>query len=139
MIKQEVMTSELSIQLNEVYGSLAEIMHEIQDYLDYPICFKDECDIVALLKHMEVKFIGVEGDLVERLIDYSKILNQLLRQDIMVLVNIQSYLREEEIQTLLKHANYEKLHFLFIENVDRGLVRERIRKIIIDKDRCEIY
>lgn len=139
VIKQEVMCSELMIELSESHSALIELMNKIEEQIDYPLCFKDEFDIVSLLKYMDVKLIDMTGDLVEQLIDYSKLLYQLLKQDIIILVNIQSYLSEEEIEALLKHSAYEKIHFLFIENMDRGLVRSGIRKIIIDKDRCEIF
>lgn len=139
LIKEEVMCSELMIQLGDAYGVLVDMMNRIQEYIDYPLSFKDEVDVVALLKYMDVKLVNIEGDLVEQIIDYSKFLHQLLRQDIMILVNIQSYLQEQEIQALLKHSAYEKVHFLFIENVDRELIREGIRRIVVDKDRCEIF
>lgn len=139
IIKQEVINSELMYELAEAHHPLVKMLNAIQQRVDYPLTFKEEFDILSLVKYMDVKLVNEKGELIEQIIDYSKILYQLLKQDIIILINIQSYLSEQEIQLLLKHSIYEKIHFLFIENVDREIIRENVRKIIIDSDRCEIY
>ena len=139
LIKQEVIMSELMVEMGEVYHKFIEIINKIEGTVDYPLSYREDVDINNFLKFMDVKLQIDEGSVLEKIVDYTKILHQLMRYDIIVLVNIQSYLSHKELEELLKYACYEEIHFLFIESIDRGNTNDNIKKVIIDKDLCEIF
>ncbi len=139
LIKQEVIMSELMVEMGEAYHKFIEIINKIEGNVDYPLSYRDDIDINNFLKFMDVKLQLDEGSVLEKIVDYTKILHELMRYDIIVLVNIQSYLSHKELEELLKYAFYEEIHFLFIESIDRGNINDNIKKVIIDKDLCEIF
>ena len=139
LIKQEIIMSELMVEIGEAYHKFIEIINNIEGTVDYPLYYREDIDINNFLKFMDVKLQIDEGSVLEKIVDYIKILHELMRYDIIVLVNIQSYLSHKELEGLLKHACYEEIHFLFIESMDRGNTNDNIKKVIIDKDLCEIF
>lgn len=81
---------------------------------------------------------GGEYNFTEKLVQYMKIMAELMGKKVLVFVNIRSYLENEQIQELIKNAVYNEISLLFIENIQRYFSKTE-NYYIIDKDGCEIY
>ena len=79
-----------------------------------------------------------ELDFCERLVQYMKIMAELLGKKLMIFVNIRSYINEEQLKGVMETAVHNELVLLFIENIQRDFSNDR-RYYIIDKDKCEVY
>ena len=74
----------------------------------------------------------------EKIIQYMKIMSELMGKKLLVFVNIRSDLEKDQIQELMKNAVYNEIALLFIENIQRDFL-EMKKYYIIDKDGCEVY
>jgi CRISPR-associated protein Csn2 len=117
---------------------LAEIEKGIQKLMDRQslVLESSGIDIIAIFKSMNVAFAYSES-LLERLCDYIDICSEYRNTVLFVLVNIKSYLCEEDIELLYSHLLYNKRNVLLLERCESQLhSQEKIT--IIDKDLCEI-
>ena len=73
----------------------------------------------------------------EKIIQYMKIMSELMGKKLLVFVNIRSDLEKDQIQELMKNAVYNEIALLFIENIQRDFSKDK-KYYIIDKDVCEI-
>jgi CRISPR type II-A-associated protein Csn2 len=139
LLKGEVQNSELWLLANQVFSEIAQFIEQMIEVVDYPITYSDEMDINALFKFMDIVLDVPEDKLAGRIMDYIKLMNQLLGYQVFVLVNVSAYLDYSELLDLYKFAMYQKIHLLMIES-HVGILRSKHEKIyIIDKDGCEIY
>ena len=74
----------------------------------------------------------------EKIIQYMKIMSELMGKKLLVFVNIRSDLEKDQIQELMKNAVYNEIALLFIENIQRDF-SEMKKYYIIDKDGCDVY
>lgn len=72
----------------------------------------------------------------EKIIQYMKIMSELMGKKLLVFVNIRSDLEKDQIQELMKNAVYNEIALLFIENIQRDFSKDK-KYYIIDKDGCE--
>lgn len=73
----------------------------------------------------------------EKIIQYMKIMSELMGKKLLVFVNIRSDLEKDQIQELMENAVYNEIALLFIENIQRDFSKDK-KYYIIDKDGCEI-
>ena len=78
------------------------------------------------------------GCFLEYVLNYVKIVNDILKKELFVFINMRSYLEDGEMEMLVKELAYREIHAVFIENQDRGCLNN-LQCYIIDKDKCEIY
>ena len=125
------------IKLNELSAEITGLLTEIEYDADISLEYSMNIEAVQIFKMMDVK-IEMEGKtLLEKLIEYIKILSELLQYKLVIFVNIKSYLNEEELRLLYQAAHYAKIHVLLIESCERKTILNENR-IIIDNDMCEI-
>ena len=65
----------------------------------------------------------------EKIIQYMKIMSELMGKKLLVFVNIRSDLEKDQIQELMKNAVYNEIALLFIENIQRDF--SKVQKNII--------
>lgn len=128
----------------DLYLMTQEIMSKLQDYVlrleylsPYILEMDSELDMTAVLKALGVKIENYADDYFENLNLYIKIIAELLKKKMVVLVNIGSYLEKEQIEQLIETAVHNEIKLLLIENHQRDFSEEQIR-YILDKDGCEI-
>ena len=68
----------------------------------------------------------------EKIIQYMKIMSELMGKKLLVFVNIRSDLEKDQIQELMKNAVYNEIALLFIENIQRDFSKDK-KYYIIDK------
>lgn len=128
----------------DLYLITQEMTSKLQDYVlrleylcPYILEIDSELDMTAVLKALGVKIENYTDDYFENLNLYIKIIAELLKKKMLALVNIRSYLEKEQIEQLIKTAEYNEIKLLLIENHQRDFSGELIR-YILDKDGCEI-
>ena len=87
--------------------------------------------------HNSVKIEENTGTLFSRLIDYMKLISSYIGAKILTLVNIKSYLSENELIELYQSVSYNKIQLLLIESVERKLLSNE-DVCIVDSDKCII-
>lgn len=123
----------------------AHIQTLIIDYLDklinnvpYEMISSElELDSIKLFKMLEVRIEPQCNSLLERLIEYTKILARLLKKKLIVFVSIVNYLDSDEIKSLYEICSYHKMSVLFIESRE-WCFQFPVNTYIIDRDKCLI-
>ena len=96
-----------------------------------------DMDSMKLLKMFEVRIEPQCNSLLEKLVEYTKLLARLLKKGLLVFINISNYLGTEELNALFEICNYNKIKVLLIEHYELCLPFH-VKTYIIDKDKCMI-
>ena len=140
------MYSELEEDLNtqEVYTKKVElesIIANITDELIYRSRFSLKAGGINyqnLFKAIEIEFDYEKNSVLERLIEYIKVTSELLKTKVYIIVNLDSFLSEEELVGLEKFLLYNDIKVLALQNTIRREVKPSENLRIVDKDLCEI-
>ena len=126
------------------YHDTCELLSKIVGYIEligmkmpYPISYNTELNSEGLYKLFEVSIDDDSTNLLEKLINYIKLMNRVVGIRVIMMLGLKSYLSSEEIELLYKEILYEKVIFFNIEsNQDCKIKDEHV--IIFDKDICQI-
>lgn len=141
---------------NKLYGELLSVCDDYIEekaklqtmaikYLDriiqdvpYEMITSDiDMDLIRLFKMFEVRLEPQCNSILERVIEYIKVMSRLMKKTLLILVNVCSYLNDVEIHQLVEICIYHKMNLLFIESLERPFLIPT-KKYIIDKDKCVI-
>ena len=138
---QELKESALGTRLEETLkleNHLEQYIIGLCDDVDYPLTYKSEMDIIALLKMFEVKLDETDTDVIERLVQYVKLMHAVLKIQLFVFINFKDFFSEDVLEELYKTLLYEKIGLLLVERHESHSINKE-RLTIIDKDACVIY
>lgn len=128
---------QLVLETAEIHSQLISYLEEIAGKVTYPVTFDLEENVLGLMKIYNVRLETESITLLEKLVEYFRLLHQLCRVEVIVCVNLKSYLSESELRQLYEAVFYEKISLILLENVQREKVGgERI--CIMDRDWCII-
>lgn len=150
-VNDKKILSKLYLELAELaagdtmYLVTQEIKHQLQNYFieleqssSFALESDSEIDVTALFKGIGVKIEHTATDFFENMISYIKLVTELLKKRVIVLVNIRSYITEEQLEELWKTAIYCEAALILIENRQWGFSNAK-NQYIIDRDYCEIF
>lgn len=104
----------------------------------YSVSYDMNIDTMSLIKFLDVR-VDIQTDkLIDSLIEYIKLLHDLCKIEVVVLVNIKTYLSQKELLYLYQETLYQKIHLILLE----ATLTERIdceTIVIIDADKCVIH
>lgn len=109
------------------------------DTMDYRISYADNITIKDFLKLMKVRFQEEGVHFFEKLLDFIRLEQQILKVRLFVLVNIKGYLNLEQLHFLYQQSCYDKSQLLLIESCmdeQKRIGGEHV--LIIDNDSCVI-
>ena len=139
LLKDEIMSSNEIETFYHINTKLSEMIDSASEAIGFSLQYEEIPDILNLLKVMNIKLAQNKSEhLVETLIDYLKIVSQILGTKIIVFANMNSYLNADDMTFLKEIAMYEKLTLLFIDNCEPKCYNIYDNKYIIDADLCEI-
>ena len=98
----------------------------------------EEINYQDLFKAAGIRFDYDKTSIIERVTEYMKVTSELLGKKLFILVNLDSFLSEEDLLELIKFLSYNEIKVLALQNkITREVIPcENLR--IIDKDLCEI-
>ena len=136
-VLEKVQDSYLAEDFIDISGSLVSLCSKIYLELEYDIEYLDYVEVEDILKLMDIRLKEEEGRFVERLIDYSKTMFELLHRNIFILVGCSGFLTKIDFEYLRQHQFSQKILFLFVESHQIDLESPK-KQTIIDIDLCEI-
>ena len=144
ILKKMYVELEEDLNTQEVYTKKVElesIIANITDELIYRSRFSlkaGEINYQNLFKAIEIEFDYEKNSVLERLIEYIKVTSELLKTKVYIIVNLDSFLSEEELVELEKFLLYNDVKVLALQNTIRREVKPSENLRIVDKDLCEI-
>lgn len=122
----------------ETKGAICQYAENILDKMMYSVSYDMNIDTMSLIKFLDVR-VDIQTDkLIDSLIEYIKLLHDLCKIEVVVLVNIKTYLSQKELLYLYQETLYQKIHLILLE----ATLTERIdceTIVIIDADKCVIH
>lgn len=137
-LAEEIQMSELYDKMVENQAELLQIMEEIKNLSEYPICLNEDYNIADILKYVGVKLSETEGSFCEKLIDYMKISYDFLKIDVFFVVGCKGYLKEKDYEYLQEWTRYQQITLVLIE-CDEDRLPLGMNKYIIDRDKGVIH
>lgn len=136
---------ELKEQCDEVLiQEAAQLNSEIISFLDqilelsqYSITYNFDFDIMGIFKLYDVKLCNTTDSLLEKIIEYIRIMHRICGISIFIFVNLKDFLSIDEINMLYEFIKYEKIYLIVLESRYNYKANEEIAWIL-DKDRCLI-
>ena len=129
---------EMYMRTQEMKNNLLTYFLELEHASSYILETDAELDITAIFKALGVRFSDYADDYIGNLNQYIKIMAELMHKKVIVLVNIGSFVSEENLRQIVQNAVCNEISLLMIENVQREL-KDWACQYIIDKDRCEMF
>lgn len=122
------------LELNfQVTAFLEQLLQEVPYHLSY----KDEYEVQEILKFADVRVDVVGETLLEQIVEYLRVINQICGCNICVFVNLKTFLSKKDLQHLYEFVNYQKIHLVLLESCEREKI-EGEKTFIIDQDECII-
>lgn len=132
-----VQENEYYVRLHELSTEIITLLSEIEYNAGISLTHIMDVEAIHIFKMLDVK-IETEGkSVLERIIEYIKIVSELLHYRLIIFVNLKSYLSKEELEMLYQAAYYEKIYVLLLESSERNYFLGESR-VLIDSDMCEI-
>lgn len=128
--------SEFYLQTQELKSQIQKYFIDLEYASGYDLEIADEIDLPATFKAVGIQLDGGnEETLFERIAAYIKIMAELLKKKLIILVNSRSYLTSNQIDQIAELCMYSEVALLLIENVQRDFSKKR-NYCIIDCDEC---
>lgn len=128
--------SEFYLQTQELKSQIQKYFIDLEYASGYDLEIADEIDLPAIFKAVGIQLDdGNEETLFERIAIYIKIMAELLKKKLVILVNSRSYLTSDQIDQIAELCMYSEVGLLLIENVQRDFSKKR-NYCIIDCDEC---
>lgn len=129
-------SSEFYLQTQELKFQIQKYFVDLEYASGYDLEIVDEIDLSAIFKVVGIQLDGGnEETLFERIAIYIKIMAELLKKKLVILVNSRSYLTSDQIDQIAELCMYSEVALLLIENVQRDFSKKR-NYCIIDCDEC---
>lgn len=90
-----------------------------------------------IFKLYSIQFEENYSDIVNKITSYIKTISQFSDIRVIFLVNVRSFLSNEEMQKVFEMANYCKINIFLLESYESE-ERDGIKRYVIDKDMCFI-
>ncbi|MCH5272785.1 MAG: type II-A CRISPR-associated protein Csn2 [Lachnospiraceae bacterium] len=132
-----VASEECCPEFRGIQQAMGQYLNTVGFKLPYDITYNVEVDHLAIYKLCDVQLELEEIDVQKRLIEYIKVLSMLCNLKLLVLVNIKSYLSNEQLSELYKTAFYYKINVLLIESTQKERL-EGEKQYILDHSDCLI-
>ena len=121
----------IQLDIKDVYNSIVDTLN---DY-DFNFTYKEEIDIIDLIKSLDVKFDREFYDNpYDNLMYLYDVVSNFKICKIIVLINAKLFLNENEIKQMYKQALHKDIKLLLIEYGDEEDILEYESKIYIDED-----
>jgi len=125
-------------KLNNIERETASIIERFQIYSNIDIDYVLPADYDFLIKGFNLKIKEENKTLVEKLITYINCAKELKKLEVICLMFAKEFLTKDDILKLHKHCEYLNICLLLIESANNMELLENEKKLIIDKDLCEI-
>ena len=131
-------SAEMINKSRELQMVLNEYLSELTQNEELPVSFADEINMQSLLKALGVEFENEYNSICEKLLVYMRIINRYFQKEVFVLVNLKTFVNEDELKDFYQNAFYEKLNLLLFESTERKSMGNAEEVTVIDEDMCEV-
>lgn len=133
MIGLENYIEDISVLHSEIISCLDKLSAAVPYAMNYSI----DLNLPSILKAYNVQIDVKTDSLLESIVNYLRILNELCHIHIFCFVNLKTFLSKEEIVQLYEFAFYQKLQLILLENTQKDILKDE-KTCILDVNQCII-
>lgn len=124
----------------EINSKIINLLEKITTQSTYNcITYNLDFENKNLFKLYNVSIEEEGASIIEQTTEYIKVMSTILKQKVLILFAFMTYLDNDEINEIIKIANYCKINIIFVEPLENEQFSQFDGKtIIIDKDQCII-
>lgn len=123
-------------QVLDILGRCEVLLNQLTRDSMLPLEWDTPADIAPLLKAFGVRMDSAE-DPIDRLLDYIHLANEFLHIHLLILVGVRNYLADEECDMICREFASAEMAVLFVDHNCKPLIKHE-KRLVIDKDRCEL-
>ncbi len=138
-LKEKAYNEDLYTKTIEIINLMQSYLGHLIDSIDCPLEILNEIDFNNFFKSAGLRINTDPDSNLERVIEYILIINEVLKVEVFILVNIKSYFDEKEVQDFYNAMCNRKINILLLENFESEVNYNEEKKYLIDKDLCHIY
>jgi CRISPR-associated protein Csn2 len=135
---KELVEHDFYVRKSEINASIVSLLDDLEPHFPYPLVYSLELDFTQLLKVYGVKIELQCEELVERLVNYVRLVHQVLGTELFIFIHLEDYFNRDELKKLEEMILYEQISILLIENRVDMEEKENQKWWIVDKDSCII-
>jgi CRISPR-associated protein Csn2 len=133
----EEVNESLQLETAEYFSKTITYLDNIIDVSPYGLIYNAETGINSILKCFDFKIEETYDSLSEKIIEYAKAFHRICGVNILITMNIKSFISSDEMESIYEALAYEKIFMIDFENQQRPLgINEK--GWIIDRDCCII-
>lgn len=114
---------ELYLTTQGIFNSLNNYFLQLESISGYELETDMEVDMLALFKAMGIQVQSYAADFFETLVQYIKVMADLMQKKLIIFVNIRSYLNDFQIEQVSEIAVYNEIAILFVENIRKRSIK----------------
>lgn len=137
-LKTEFAQDEKYMDTVAITQSILKYVADLAFLSDFELTYHEELDISAIFKAVDLKFYCEDTSLLEKLIDYVKVMSGFIGKKLFVLLNFKTTFDVEEQKEFYKFIAYSKINVFILESVEPKDRLENEVYRIIDADLCII-
>jgi CRISPR type II-A-associated protein Csn2 len=126
-------------KFDEINAKIADLLTDISLDFEGTVSFNDFLSLPQLLGLIDFKFDYDDSTFLKSFLSYLKAWREAMDLKLVFVLNLFSLLSLEEIGTLSTELSYLGLALINISNFSSIPANEKVKKVIIDRDLCEIY
>lgn len=138
-VVKNVLTNNYLDEIHRFAEYISELSFSVESYLPLQVKHKEEYTANDLVKILDFHCSSSEEDTLGQLVDYLNLHKKLLGINCCVLLNAFEVLDKNDLEALIHTCGLEKLSILFLESRIPEFELTGEKRIIIDKDLCEIF
>lgn len=136
-LEEDLCSEDMYIKKIEMESTIANIVDELA-YRSRFSLKSDEINYQNFFKALLVEFDYEKTSILDRLTEYIKVSSELLDKKLFIIVNLDSFLTEEDLLELSNFLCYNEIKLLALQNKITREVKACEHLRIIDQDLCEI-
>ena len=148
-INQKSLITKISNEIDEIsknvefFNQTQKLLAVVEEYI-FKLTMDFSCDfcceklnMLNLIKGIGLTIVDEFESLEERILTYMDLARDLEGKNLFILVNLRSFVQQEQLQRMMDTALTREHQILLIDNMDYPKLKNEYR-IIVDEDLCEI-
>lgn len=136
-LKQDIDTAH-ALEFSKIRDDIFSLFEEIAEEERDTLIFDEVTSVVDIMKLVNLRFNQQDASILESLTEYVRCTFEYLKTKLFCVVNLRSYLSEEEYAEFVKYCIYNEYTVLLLESTTTTS-QHLHKRIVIDEDLCEIY
>ena len=136
---KEISILEYSIETANLKSKIEEYVYNLTKQYDMYLDISCDLDVTEILKSLNVKIKQYSELLLDKIINYINVINEIFGIKYFVFIGFKEYFNEDEILDFYEYIIYNDFSIVLVEPNNLKTVQTKEKTYIIDEDLCEIY